>query len=308
MYIIWGDELKLYSFGSGHPFNASRYLLFEKAFSKLKKDLSVKVLEPKIASFSDITLFHTPLYVKFVRETSKRGTGYLDYGDTPSFKGVYEAASYLVGSALKGVDIALGGVPVFQVAGGLHHAKRNSASGFCVFNDPGCAISYLLEEKHIDKVFYIDIDAHHGDGVMYGFYEDERVIILDIHEDGRYLYPGTGFEEERGKGKAEGTKFNIPLPPDAEDRELIDAMREAEEIIKHFHPSFLLVQAGVDGFFDDPISHLSYTIDGYREAIEFIKYLGDTYFENRVLLFGGGGYKAKNLKDAWITLIKTFTN
>ncbi len=308
MYVIWGDKLKLYSFGSGHPFNASRYLLFERAFDDLKKTFSIEVLEPKMASFSEIALFHTPSYVEFVRESSKRGTGYLDYGDTPSFKGVYEAASYLVGSALKGAEIALEGMPVFQVAGGLHHAKRDRASGFCVFNDPGCAISYLLEEKHIDKVFYIDIDAHHGDGVMYGFYEDERVIILDIHEDGRYLYPGTGFKEERGKGRAEGTKFNIPLPPEAKDGELIDGIRKAEEIIKYFHPSFLVVQAGVDGLFDDPISHLSYTIDGYREVIEFIRYLGDTYFKNRVLLFGGGGYKAKNLKDAWITLIRTFVN
>ncbi len=308
MYVIWGENSKLYSFGPNHPFNASRYTLFEKELNLLKKELSFKLLPPELASFSDISLFHAPSYVKFVKEQSERGDGYLDYGDTPAFKGVYEAASYLVGSAILGVELALSNKePVFQVAGGLHHAKRGSAAGFCVFNDPGVAISYILTKKGLNSVFYIDIDAHHGDGVMYGFYSDKRVIILDVHEDGRYLYPGTGFEHEIGEGDAKGTKFNIPLLPSAGDEELIKAIMKAEDIIKEFSPSFLLVQAGVDGFLGDPISHLSYTLDGYQETIEFIKYLSKQYFDNKVLIFGGGGYSAKNLKDAWISIIRAFT-
>ncbi len=306
MYVIWGEESKLYSFGPSHPFNSSRYILFEEAFKELKNELFIKVIPPQMADTSKIVLFHTIEYVNFVREKSKEGKGYLDYGDTPAFKGVYEAASYLVGSAIKGIELALSGNFVFQVAGGLHHARRDRAGGFCVFNDPGVAISYLLEEKKINKVFYIDIDAHHGDGVMYGFYEEPRVIILDIHEDGRYLYPGTGFANEKGKGRAEGTKFNIPLLPGAQDEDLLSALRTAEEIIKKASPEFLLVQAGVDGLKEDPISHLSYSLDGYREALEFIKYLSNNYFNNKVLLFGGGGYKAENLKNAWLSLIKTF--
>ncbi len=308
MYVIWGEHSKLYSFGPNHPFNASRYTLFEKEFSILKKELPIKILPPKLASFSDISLFHTPSYVEFVEKQSKIGKGYLDYGDTPAFRGVYEAASYLVGSAILGIDLVLSNKePVFQIAGGLHHAKRDTAAGFCVFNDPGVAISYLLDKKGVASVFYIDIDAHHGDGVMYGFYDDKRVIILDIHENGRYLYPGTGFEYETGEGDAKGTKFNIPLLPSATDEELIKAIMSAEDIVKQFSPDFLLVQAGVDGFLGDPISHLSYTLSGYQETIEFIKYLSKQYFDNKVLIFGGGGYSAKNLKDAWISVIKAFT-
>ncbi len=307
MYVIWGENSKLYSFGPNHPFNSSRYILFEKELNKLKKELPIRILSPELASFSDISLFHTPFYVEFVKNQSKVGKGYLDYGDTPAFKGVYEAAAYLVGGAIASIElILLDNEPVFQVVGGLHHAKRDAAAGFCVFNDPGVAISYLLDKKGVDSVFYIDIDAHHGDGVMYGFYDDKKVIILDIHEDGRYLYPGTGFEHETGEGNAKGTKFNIPLLPSATDGELMEGLRMAEGIIKKFSPSFLLVQAGADGLLGDPLSHLSYTPDGYEEAIRFVKYLSRQYFDNKVIIFGGGGYNAKNLKDAWISIIKAF--
>ncbi len=307
MYVIWGENAKLYSFGPSHPFNASRYTLFEDAFEKVREELKIDILQPSLASFSEITLFHTPSYVELVKERSQEGRGYLDYGDTPAFKGVYEASSYLVGSAISAAKLALSGIPAFQVAGGLHHARRDRAGGFCVFNDPGVAISYILEEEGIGRLLYIDIDAHHGDGVMYGFYDDERVIILDIHEDGRYLYPGTGFEDEKGKGKAYGTKFNIPLPPGAGDDELVRGIKLAEDIVNRFSPHVLLVQAGVDGLSSDPLTHLSYTIDGYREVIDFLRYLSKKYFEDKIILFGGGGYKAKNLKDAWIHIIKAFT-
>ena len=306
MYIIWGKDIKSYSFGKDHPFSSSRYILFEEALSSLEKTLSVRIVPPVLSSFSDIALFHTPNYIEFVKEKSQTGEGYLDYGDTPSFRGAYEAASYIVGSALRGIKIALEGETVFQVAGGLHHAKRDSAAGFCVFNDPGVVISYLLEREGVESVFYIDIDAHHGDGVMYGFYSDPRVIILDIHEDGRYLYPGTGFKYEIGEGKAKGTKFNVPLPPGASDDEFMDSLKVAEDIIKKFSPFILLVQAGLDGIKTDPITHLSYTIDGYSEAVNFLRYLAKTYFDNKIFLFGGGGYSAKNLRDGWIKLIKTF--
>src|SRR6202044_3147635 len=163
---------------------------------------------PREATYEELLAFHTPRYVDFVRERSATGQGFLDAGDTPAFRGVYEAAAYVVGATLNAMDAIMDGRcrRAFVPIAGLHHAARDRAAGFCVFNDCGVAIEQL-KNAGLKHIAYVDIDAHHGDGVFYAFEHDAAVIFADLHEDGRYLYPGTGAAEETGRGAAVGTKL-----------------------------------------------------------------------------------------------------
>ena len=235
--ILYGNELSRYSFGEKHPWNSGRLQAFYSRISQLDviNSSNVKLIPPVIADESIISSFQTKEYVEFVKKCSKNGQGYLDQGDTPSFKGVFEASSYVVGSTLLALEMVVnkidGIVHAFNPIGGLHHARRNSAAGFCVFNDIGIAILQARNKYNIKKILYIDIDAHHGDGVYYEFDDDPDVYIADIHEDGSSLYPGTGLESENGSGKGKGTKLNLSLGSGATDHDFIAAFSKVEDFI-----------------------------------------------------------------------------
>src|SRR5438270_826680 len=216
--VVLGERLARYGFGDGHPFGPDRHGVFVREFEARGLDKRVRVLEPRTASEEELRAFHSPAYLEFVRERSESGQGFLDAGDTPAFRGVYEAAACVVGATLSAVEAIMRGEcrRAFVPIAGLHHAGRERAAGFCVFNDCGVAIE-LLKRQGLKRVGYVDIDAHHGDGVFYAFEEDPAVVFADLHEDGRYLYPGTGARQESGRGAAEGTKLNLPLPPGADD-------------------------------------------------------------------------------------------
>jgi len=259
-----------------------------------------------MATREEVEAFHDPEYVEFVRRVSERGTGYLDYGDTPAFKGVYEASMWVVGATLTALEAVISGRATrsFNPIGGLHHARRDRASGFCVFNDVAIAIAIALEAHSVERVLYVDIDAHHGDGVFYGFYDDPRVWIFDVHEDGRYLYPGTGFRHERGSGDALGTKLNYPLPPGAGDQELLKAMEELESFASEASPDLIILQAGADGLASDPLTHLLYSTKGYVAAVSKVRELANELCNGRLVAVGGGGYDRRALAQAWIGLIE----
>ncbi len=212
--VVVSDSQARYGFGDGHPFGPDRLAAFVREFETRGLERRVQLLEPRTASDEELRAFHTPDYLEFVRERSASGSGFLDAGDTPAFPGVYEAAAGVVGATLSAMEAIMVGKcrRAFVPIAGLHHAARDRAAGFCVFNDCGVAIE-LLKRAGLKRIGYIDIDAHHGDGVFYAFEEDEAVVFADLHEDGRYLYPGTGAIEERGRGAAEGSKLNVPLPP-----------------------------------------------------------------------------------------------
>lgn len=190
------------------PISVRRHAAFLEEFNARGLDGIVQVLSPVTATAEQLLWFHTPGYVQRVQTLSKTGAGFLDFGDTPAFPGVFEAASAVVGCAVDAVDRIMRGelARAFIPIGGLQHAARDQAAGFCVFNDCGVAIQMLLDRYHLTRVAYVDIDAHHGDGVFYAFKEDPRVWFADIHEDGRFLYPGTGTPEQTGIGTALGTK------------------------------------------------------------------------------------------------------
>lgn len=301
--VAWGNESELYSFPSGHPMNNSRTKLFARSLRKLSEErpTSLNVVRPRPASFEELLLFHTKEYVDFVRESSRTGVGFLDYGDTPSFKGVYEAALFTVGSTMFGLRqiIEKKKDHFFNPVGGLHHARRERAGGFCVFNDSAIAISFALKELQIKRVAYVDIDAHHGDGVYYGFESDERVVIGDVHEDGRYLYPGTGFSNDKGRGTAVGTKLNLPISPGSGDQEFVVAFDKIIDFIEGFSPKFIFLQCGADGLDGDPITHLKYSSEAHRYASRKLHELSHRISDGRILAMGGGGYNKENVSSAW---------
>ena len=263
------------------------------------------ISRPARATDDDLLLFHGKEYVEFVKEKSKSGYGYLDFGDTPAFPGVYEASLYTVGSTLYGLEMISRRKMdhFFNPVGGLHHARRDRAGGFCVFNDAAIAISRCLKEG-ISRVAYVDIDAHHGDGVYYGLEEDERVIIGDIHEDGRFLYPGTGSADETGIGKAKGTKMNIPLSPRSGDKEFISSFAEIENFLEGFEPEFIFFQCGADGLKNDPITHLEYSSNAHSYATKRLHELSHKICDGRIIAMGGGGYNPDNVRDAWISVVE----
>jgi len=304
--IAWGYESERYSFPAGHPMNNSRTDSFVKALGKLavERPRSVHLSKPVAATEEDLLLFHTKEYVEFVKEKSRIGEGFLDYGDTPAFPGVYEASLYTVGTTLFGMNQILEKKTdhFFNPIGGLHHAKRERAGGFCVFNDAAVAISRAINLIGMKTVAYVDIDAHHGDGVYYGFEKDERVIIGDIHEDGRFLYPGTGFSNETGKDKAKGTKLNIPLDPGSADEQFIKSFDRIEKFLENFEPEFIFFQCGADGLSGDPIAQLQYSSKAHAYAASKLHELSHRICDGRILAMGGGGYNPTNVESAWIAV------
>jgi len=234
------------------------------------------------------------------------GLEFLDNGDTPVFPGVYQAAATVVGAALDGLARIMKGEGVrsLQPIGGLHHAGRDHSAGFCVFNDLGVVIETLRSQYSIRRVAYIDIDVHHGDGVFYPYEDDPDLIFADIHQDGRHLYPGTGHAHETGKGRAEGTKLNIPLKPGAGDREFIQAWPRVEAHLIRFEPEFVVFQCGADGLKGDPLAHLEYSAAAHAHAARSLVRIAKRFAAGRLMAFGGGGYDRDNLAKAWSAVLR----
>lgn len=305
-----GEALSRYGFGQGHPFGADRMGAFWDEVVHRGLDKHVKICAPVIANRQALEHFHTPDYIERVKVQSKTGQGFLDYGDTPAFTGVYEAAAYVVGTALAALANIMQGNcrRAFVPIAGLHHARRDRAAGFCVFNDCGIVIEMLRKEYGIRRVAYVDIDAHHGDGVFYAFEDDPQLIFADLHEDGRYLYPGTGAAHEAGTGAAQGTKLNIPMRPGANDDDFLIAWTRVEEFLSAAQPEFMLFQCGADSLADDPLTHLRYTAASHAYAAARLCSLADDYCQGRLLALGGGGYNRTNLAQAWTAVVQALVD
>ncbi len=303
--VYLGDDLARYGFGEGHPFGPDRLGAFWHQAQTSGLDARVIQCAPVSVGRAILERFHTQDYVTRVIEQSASGEGYLDCGDTPAFPGIYEAACFVVGSVLDAVERILNAEcrHAFVPIAGLHHARRDSAAGFCVFNDCGVAIETLRLQYGLRRIAYVDIDAHHGDGVFYSFEDDMELIFADLHEDGRFLYPGTGREEETGAGEARGTKLNIPLPPGAGDAQFYLAWERVETFVEQYRPEFILFQCGADSIAGDPITHLRYTPAAHRHAAQRLKQLAEKHCQGRLLAMGGGGYNRGNLALAWTAVV-----
>jgi len=298
---VWDERFLEYDFGPEHP------------FTQRSRRLAVRLLQEVIDSVptphpvvhrDDVPVpesayletFHEPEYIEFVRRAGRsERPGFLDQGDTPSFPGCFEASARIAAGAAWAVETALEtNHPTFHPAGGLHHAHPGRASGFCIFNDLALAIVGAARTGR--KVAYIDIDAHHGDGVMYGLYESGDVLDIDFHQDGRTLFPGTGFPEESGRGDGAGLKVNVPLAPGAGDETLLPLFRRlVPPLLRSYRPDVIVVQHGVDGHAGDPLTHLGYTSTSYDAIDRLVLDLGAELCQSRVVFAGGGGYRPESV-------------
>ncbi|MCH7880715.1 MAG: acetoin utilization protein AcuC [Proteobacteria bacterium] len=308
--VYLGQQLADYGFKDGHPFGPQRHDVFQAELLKRNLDKSLDILQPVKASRDLIELFHTSDYIEKVQDYSKLGNGYLDDGDTPSFVGMFEAASNVAGSVTDAIDriMAKQFRRAFSPIAGLHHARRHVAAGFCVFNDCGIAIEYLRAQYGIKRVAYIDIDAHHGDGVFYSFEEDPDLLFADIHQDGLTLYPGTGFAEETGKGAAVGTKLNLPVPPFADDSVFQAVWPKIETYLEENEPEFILLQCGADSIKGDPITNMAFSPASHAYAAKRLCAIADRYCEGKILAMGGGGYNHDNIARAWTAVVDSMIN
>jgi len=301
---IYDDSLSRHVLREDHVMRPSRlrytYELLE-AYGAFRLPHS-RLVSPRLASEEEVLTFHNPDYVAAVRSFSRGETpvnpmtyNFSNWGDNPIFPGMWEASLLSVGASLVAADlVARGEVGVaFNASGGLHHAAAGYASGFCVFNDPVIAIKHLLAQGL--KVAYVDIDAHHGDGVQEAFYDSDAVLTISLHESGRYLFPGTGEVSEMGTGPGRGYAVNLPLAPYTDDDTYLWAFQEVvPPLIERFHPDILVSQLGVDTHYLDPITHMSLTTSGYTRVVEAVSRLCP-----RWLALGGGGYDMGAVARCW---------
>jgi len=298
--VVWTDRFLDYDFGPFHPFSErSRALGARLLRSVLAPEHPTRVTwteSVKVAARDTLRFFHASDYLDFVERASGLAKEVLlDAGDTPSFPGCYEAAARLVQGAVDALDFTLEHrMPAFHPAGGLHHAHSGRASGFCIFNDVAVAVARAMRAGH--RVAYIDIDAHHGDGVMYGFYESGRVLDIDFHQDGRTLFPGTGFPNEAGQGDGAGLKANIPFLPGVGDEGLLAVFRRiVPALLRNFRPDVIVLQHGVDGHWGDELASLQYSPAAYAEIDRTVLTLSHELTGGRLMVTGGGGYRAESV-------------
>lgn len=305
--LIYGDEFLRYDFGDAHSLQQARVLLSFELMKRLglTEDSGVRLEGVEMASDEDLLLFHTKAYLDFVRRRCATGEGMLDQGDTPAFPGGYEAAALIAGSTLKAVRLVWSGetAHAFNLGGGLHHAHPDRASGFCIFNDLAVALAHLRQREGVQRLAYIDIDVHHGDGVMYGFYGDPGLLDIDFHEDGRYLFPGTGCLTETGEVLGRGYKINLPFPPDTSDPSYLYAFQEiAMPALRAYRPQLILVQCGADARLGDPLADLRLSTTPYETIIDSLHRLAHEICDGKLVLTGGGGYNPANVAQTWTVI------
>jgi acetoin utilization protein AcuC len=296
--VVWDEGYLAYDFGD-HPLNPVRLDLTIRLARELGVLDAVTVVAPVPADEAQLLTVHDPDYLAAVREAGADPsfTGYgLGTTDDPVFPGMYEASALVAGGSALAARLLYGdgtGGTVqhaVNIAGGLHHAMRGRASGFCVFNDVVLGIRTLLEVG-AQRIAYVDVDVHHGDGVQAAFYDDPRVLTISLHQDPRTLFPGTGMPSEIGRGAAEGTSVNVALPPGTDDSGWLRAFRAVVPgAVRAFGPDVLVTQCGCDTHHDDPLANLELSVDGQRAAIGELHALAHEVASGRWLALGGGGY------------------
>ncbi|MFX0088411.1 MAG: acetoin utilization protein AcuC [Candidatus Hodarchaeota archaeon] len=312
---IYSDDFVKYDFGRFHPLNQVRIPLHYKLFREIggfeRSDIflyepRIFLYEPRIAADEELELVHSKQYIERIRKISLSGTGHLDGGDTPAFKGMYEAGKMAAGATLMAADLIMAGEVdyAWNPGGGFHHASREQASGFCIFNDVALAIQYLIEKYKISRVLYLDIDAHHADGVQEIFYSNPKVLTISFHESGKYIFPGTGFTEETGVGDAKGYSVNVPLQPYTSNKEYLYAFREiVPPLVDAFKPEVIIHQCGADAHFLDRLAHLGLTTTAYAEIAATMHFLAHKHSKGRYIATGGGGYSINATTRVWTVIV-----
>lgn len=315
--VIWDPAMLRYDFGDGHPFRSVRWDLTWSLAASLGVTAGVELTAPRPATDDELAVIHSRDYIAAVRraqvvadagvrvDDTVGGFG-LGTDDDPLFPGMHDAAALIAGGSLaaaraiarRETDRAV------NIAGGLHHAMRACASGFCLYNDAALAIAALLVEG-VRKVAYVDVDVHHGDGVQRAFYDDPRVLTVSIHESPTALWPGTGYVMESGRGAAAGTAVNIPVPAGTGDAPWLRAFTAVvPSIVRAFAPDVLVTQHGADSHREDPLADLELTVDGQVASYRILRDLAAEVAGGRWLALGGGGYSVvRVVPRAWTRLL-----
>ena len=294
-----------FDFGPDHPFKPERATKTFELCTRygVMNQPWIKVLEPEPIEMALLELFHEPEYLSLLEESSagkvrleilERGLG---TADNPILPGIYEWSLLVAGGTQTAMDklIKDDALVAFNPLGGFHHAMPGHAEGFCYINDISIAIIYALRKSSELKILYIDLDAHHGNGVQEAFYEDPRVLFISLHETGKTLYPWSGYETEIGKGGGKGFTVNLPLEPGTDDEVYDFVLDEAVfPLIKSYAPDLIVAELGADALISDPLTHLKLTNNSYQKAVR-----GLTELCPRILGLGGGGYDLYRTSRCW---------
>jgi acetoin utilization protein AcuC len=319
LLIVHGPELASYTFSDEHPLQPARYELTMSLLSGLgwlnRTDLDIE--RPRPALVEELLTVHTFPYIQAVGHAQAIAQGTRErvdlslYGlgtaDNPLFPAIHDAAALYTGATIQAMDalVEARAIHAYSPAGGQHHAMRARASGFCVYNDCAAAVAAAVAAGY--RVAYVDLDAHHGDGVQAAFYTDPRVLTVSIHESGRFLFPGTGGNEEIGAGDGIGACINVPLPPQAGNDAILQAVdRIVAPAVRAFTPDILLVQTGCDTHHRDPLTDLTATLPLYPLLAERLHGLVHECCSGRWLIVGGGGYDPVDVTPrAWAAFFGT---
>lgn len=316
--VVWDDRLAAYDFGPSHPLNPIRVQLAMRLVREfgLLDHANVSMLTPvNLAEIEDVLRVHEADYVQAVQHASIEpafsAPAYgLGTSDNPTFTGMHEASLRVVGATMTAARAVWSGEVEHAVnlAGGLHHAMPAMAEGFCIYNDIGAAIAWLLGQG-VERVAYVDVDVHHGDGVQAMFWDDPRVMTISVHESPKTLFPGTGWPTETGGAGAEGTAVNLALPAGTGDQGFLRALHAVvPQLLETFAPQVLVTQQGVDSHLEDPLAHLMLSIDGQRMTYEALHRWAHRYAGGRWVAVGGGGYEiVEVVPRAWTHLVAELT-
>ncbi|MFH1382934.1 MAG: histone deacetylase [Chloroflexota bacterium] len=316
--LLFREELREYDFGPGHPFRGSRYETIRRFLQeRLPPDGNYEAVKAEPATDDDLRLICDQTYIEFTKEfyraanlglTLPGSFSRFQSGDNlPSGRPgkLEEAARLVVGQAKTACDLVQKGdfKKAVSLGGGLHHAKRVYGEGFCLYNDVAFCGRYLLQQHHLERILILDTDAHAGNGTCEYFYDEPRVLFIDLHQDPRTLYPGTGFAHETGSGKGKGFTINIPLPPYAGEDSYRLAFEEiVEPVTQEFRPEIIVRNGGSDPHFADGLTNLGLTVKGFRMIGEKVREMS-RICDEKVIDLIASGYNEKVLPDAWLTLI-----
>jgi acetoin utilization protein AcuC len=307
--VVWDEALLGYHLGGWHPLNPIRLDLTIRLARSLGVLDGVQLLAPVQATDDELRTVHSDDYVAAVKQAPRGRAGHgLGTPDNPVFQRMHEASALVAGGSLLAADKILTGhaVRAVNIAGGLHHAMRDYASGFCIYNDCALAIRRLLDGG-VSRVAYVDIDVHHGDGVEAAFAADPRVLTISLHQDPATLFPGTGNSADIGAPGAEGSAVNVPLPPGTGDEGWLRAFHAVvPRLLRAFAPEVLVTQHGADTHVEDPLANLALSVDGQRAVHRALAELADSTAGGRWLALGGGGYSLfRVVPRSWTHLLAT---
>ena len=321
--VIWDPAMLGYDLGGSHPLHPLRWQLTWELAERLGVLDGIDRFAPETATDAQLAAVHTRAYIAAVKAASGPVQPHVHRGaqpavghglgtdDNPVFEHMHASAALIAGGSIAAARaIAAGEVDrAVNIAGGLHHAMADRASGFCVYNDAALAIRTLLDAG-VGKVAYVDVDVHHGDGVQAAFYSDPRVLTISIHESPLTLWPGTGWPVEIGQGAAAGTAANIPVPAGTGDAQWLRAFHAVVPgLIRAFHPDVLVTQHGADSHADDPLADLNLSVDGQLASYLALRELAESAADGRWLALGGGGYSlVKVVPRAWTHLLATVSD